>query len=535
MPTPDADEMAIPTTEVLVVGAGPTGLMLACWLTHLGVRVLVVDRKASPTRESRALGVQARSLEIYDQLGLGEAVAARGCRVEGINLWQGREWVGHLALGSIGTGLTPHPYLFALEQSQNEALLYAHLRALGGEVQWQTALEELAQDATGVTALLLLPDGSVRTVRAAYACGADGSHSAVRRALAVPFEGGTTEQLFYVADVTARGALVEGELNFKLSERTFFLAFPISGPDHFRLIGVMRAAAEQEEGRFDQVQGDIAGMGVQVSVVHWFSTYKVSHRVAAHFRQGRVFLLGDAAHVHSPVGGQGMNTGLMDAHNLAWKLAAVVRGAAGERLLDSYEAERRPFARALVNTTDRFFRLFTAPHPLWQRLRGRLVPALVRRVAGARQARRGPAQPARQRASLVPATLFGLLSQTRVRYAVSPLSRGRAGRVRGGDRLPWVLLAGGSNFDALRRATPQVHVYGAPPPDLLAWCEQHPAFVLCEFPFTAACRAAGLQENAVYLVRPDGYVSLAQARFEAAEMESMLRDGWGWCSTGTAG
>ncbi|MBC8163782.1 MAG: FAD-dependent monooxygenase, partial [Roseiflexaceae bacterium] len=245
------------------------------------------------------------------------------------------------------------------------------------------------------------------------------------------------------------------------------------------------------------------------------------------------FLLGDAAHVHSPVGGQGMNTGLLDAHNLAWKLAAVARGAAGDRLLDSYEAERRPFAQRLVRTTDRLFDLIVNPNPIWQRVRGRLLPALLKLVAG--QLRRGSSRgpQSTRRAPVLPTILFGLVSQTGLGYRTSSLSWGRVGRIQGGDRLPFVPQIDGSNFDALKDARPQLHVYGTAVPALLAWAHSRPEIDLKVFPASAKARAAGLQAGAVYLVRPDGYISAALMQFDAGVLEQVLNDRWAWRATAT--
>lgn len=447
-PAPEPNTTA---TDVLIAGAGPTGLMLAAWLRRFGVRVLVADGKDGPTRESRAVIVQARSLEIYDQLGLGPAVQREGRRVENLSFWQERVRFGRLPVGALGRGLTPHPYIVSLEQSLNETLLYGFLRDSGGEVWWGATLEGFDEDDAGVTARLRREDGTPLTVRARYLCGADGARSTVRELLGLPFAGTSNPLQFYVADVTATGALDDGAVNVKLSGAGFLLAFPMRGPGHFRLIGLLSPA---------QVRGDLpdyddAGplvrdtFGVAVREVRWFSSYRVHHRVAEHFRRGRAFLLGDAAHVHSPVGGQGMNTGLGDAHNLAWKLAGVLNGEADDRLLDSYEAERRPFAQALVRTVDRTFRLATRDALLNRFLRGRVVPGVMgrvlRRTAAETLTTGTPTLVPPGRAPWFPRRLFGVVSQLGVRYPASPLSRGRAGRVRGGDRLPYVPFGEGSN------------------------------------------------------------------------------------------
>lgn len=488
--------------EVLIAGAGPTGLLLALWLTRLGVRVQVVDPKSGPTTETRAIAVQARTLEFYDQLGLGREALSRGRHAAGLRLWtRGRARAG-VDLHGAGAGLTAHPDIFILTQDQNEALLLGQLEALGGGVEWGTALTGLTQDVGGVTATLE-GGGEIRTLRTAYLAGCDGAGSVVRRSLGVPLSGGTYPQRFYVADVTASGPLSGDRVNVSLDDDQFLAFFPMPGLDRWRVVGQVPAELG-EAVTFETVRPQIDSQRIaQVSAVHWFSTYRVHHRVADSFQVGRAFLLGDAAHVHSPVGGQGMNTGLGDAANLAWKLAQTLCGAAPE-LLATYGPERRPFAVSLVNTTDRVFSGVVDPSPLARVVRTRVIPALLGLFS---------------RPAVVRRWAFGRLSQLLIHYPHSLLSVGRAGRVRGGDRLPWVPLAGGSNLGALQSLRWQVHVYGTPSPDLLTWCAVR-ELPLHAFAFTAAARRAGLVRNACCLVRPDGYVGLALSRFNLQEAEA---------------
>ena len=215
---------------------------------------------------------------------------------------------------------------------------------------------------------------------ASYLAGCDGARSTVREALGTGFPGGTYRQIFYVADVDASGPPLNGELHVDLDEADFLAVFPLAGVGRARLIGTVRdeRADRAETLKFEDVSDRaIQHLKLQVNKVNWFSTYHVHHRVTEHFRKGRAFLLGDAAHIHSPAGGQGMNTGIGDAINLAWKLAAVLQGRAPDSLLDSYEAERIGFARRLVATTDRAFSLATADGSLADILRTRIVPFLM--------------------------------------------------------------------------------------------------------------------------------------------------------------
>ena len=489
-----------PEAEVLIAGAGPTGLMLALWLTRRGINVRVVDPKSGPTRETRAIAVQARTLEFYDQLGLGEEALARGRDFAELSVWTKGHRRATIDLHGLGAGRTPHPNLYILTQDQNEAMLLSHLEALGGGVDWQTELSDFVQDEGGVTATLNRA-GHSETLRAAYLAGCDGAGSAVRHRLGVSLSGGTYPQRFFVADVTATGPLRADDVNISLEGDQFLAFFPMPGQHHHRIVGQVPPEAG-ESVTFETVRPQVDKTYIaDVVAVHWFSTYHVHHRVADQFQIGRVFLLGDAAHVHSPVGGQGMNTGLGDAVNLAWKLAQAVRG--NPAALATYGPERRPFAVSLVNTTDRVFGGVVNPSPLARWIRNELMPTLLSVVT---------------RPSAVRRLAFLTLSQLRIHYPGSPLSVGRAGKIRGGDRLPWVNTKQGGNFEALRTLNWQAHVYGAPSPDILTWCAGREV-PLCVFAFDEAARRAGLREDAFYLVRPDGYLGLAAPEFDWATAE----------------
>ena len=275
------------------------------------------------------------------------------------------------------------------------------------------------------------------------------------------------------------------------------LVFPLKGEGRLRLVGTVR---EPSNGTlhaltFDDVSGRaIERLKLDIVRVNWFSTYHVHHRVASRFREGRVFLLGDAAHIHSPVGGQGMNTGIGDAVNLAWKLAAVLREDATDHLLDTYEPERIAFARRLVATTDRVFTIVTQRGVVARWIRTKLVPLmapLLFRVASLRR------------------FFFRTASQIGINYRHSLLSAGQAGSVHGGDRLPWVETEPGKdNFAPLTSLVWQVHLYGEPRHGIVEVCRklQLPLHV---FPWQPEMKRTGLKNGSLYLIRPDGYVAFA--------------------------
>jgi 2-polyprenyl-6-methoxyphenol hydroxylase-like FAD-dependent oxidoreductase len=495
---------------VLIVGAGPTGLVLALWLNRFGVRVRIIDKLAASGTTSRALAVQARTLEYYQQMGLAQAVVDRGHKVPAVNLWVRRNQAARIPLENLGQGLTPFPFPVIFPQDEHETLLINRLREVGVEIE---RLAELVafEDLGGAVRATVRRGDAVDTSSYAYLAGCDGARSRVREVLGAGFPGGTYDHLFYVADVEAAGPPMNGELHVDLDDADFLAIFPLGASGRARLIGSVRddAAKDHEHLCFEDVQGRaVQNLKLEIKRVNWFSTYRVHHRVAKQFRKGRAFLLGDAAHIHSPVGGQGMNTGIGDAVNLAWKLAAALKDSSGAALLDSYEPERIAFARRLVATTDQAFTAVISGSPLARFVRTKMLPALAPGVFRIHAMRK---------------LLFRTVSQTAVNYRDSPLSQGSAGALRGGDRLPWVSTAGRDtfNFAALAAMNWQMHVYGAPAPELQALSETR-RVPLHAFTWAAAMKHAGLQKNAVYLVRPDGYIGLADAQGRAAAISAYL-------------
>jgi 2-polyprenyl-6-methoxyphenol hydroxylase-like FAD-dependent oxidoreductase len=496
-------------TDVLISGAGPTGLVLALALTRLGVRVRIVDELAAPLTTSRALAVQTRTLELYDLLDLTDQVVRDGHRVPGVNLWTNGEWRARLPLEDIAEGLTPHAFILIYPQDWHERLLIDRLAASGVTVERERALVGLDDDGSRILATLRDPSGAESRVDASFLAGCDGARSTTRKLIGAGFEGGTYRQIFYVADVEATGRATNGEIHVNFDDADFLAVFPLSSTGRIRLVGTVRdeRAARADTLTFDDVSGEaIEHLKVTPVRVNWFSTYHVHHRVTDRFRRGRTFLLGDAAHIHSPVGGQGMNTGIGDAMNLAWKLAAVIRGEANDSLLDSYEAERIGFARRLVASTDRAFTVVTAEGRVANLLRTRIAPLALSAFTHIDRARE---------------FLYRTVSQLSLNYADGPLAEGAAGDVRGGERLPWVAGPDGGNFRTLREMRWRVHVYGEPTAALVEWSERR-AIALDRFPWTPSCEAAGLARDAAYLLRPDTYVGAAEPSANPAVLERYL-------------
>jgi 2-polyprenyl-6-methoxyphenol hydroxylase-like FAD-dependent oxidoreductase len=371
---------------VLVVGAGPTGLLVTEELLRRGVPVRLIERSTEQSTQSRALVVGARTLEIMDDLGIAEEAVRRGRILRRIDVHPQGDDVIPLELDGIDS---PFPFALSLPQPATADLLETAARARGAVVERGTELTTCRQDADGVTATLRMPDGSERTVRADWLIACDGAHSAVRRTAGVADDHRDLHRAFLLADVVADWELPHDRLHPWLSEHGILVLLPLPKPGHWRVIADVPSGAdapEQNEELLTRLLAErtpLSDGGSAVSRVDWLSGFEVRESLAAHYRHGRILLAGDAAHTHSPVGGQGMNVGLQDAHNLAWKLALVVQGRAGDGLLDSYEQERRPVADHVLHATTRATKVATLHSPGVRTLR-REALKLISRTAPVR-------------------------------------------------------------------------------------------------------------------------------------------------------
>jgi 2-polyprenyl-6-methoxyphenol hydroxylase-like FAD-dependent oxidoreductase len=357
--------------DVLVVGAGPTGLMAACELRRHGLSVRIVDASPEPTKLSKAIAVHARSLEIFDDLGLVDELIDAGTKIGGITVSAAGETLVSAELGDLPTR---YAYVLCVAQSETEAVLARRLEKHGVRVERESKLVSFRQDGTGVTATLATKNGEEK-VRAAWLVGADGAHSAVRKQLEIPFEGSTYEERFLLADVAIEGHLRDDRFTIFFAEDGVLALFPMRDK-RFRVIALVAENHGEDAPTLDEIGTIVArrsGLPVKVSDARWLAQFRVHCRQVARYRDDRVFLAGDAAHIHSPVGGQGMNTGLHDAHNLAWKLALVHRGDARDLLLDSYEHERHAIGAAILRDTDAATRAITLRHPVAQSVRNQVA------------------------------------------------------------------------------------------------------------------------------------------------------------------
>ena len=484
-------------TPVMIMGAGPTGLMLSAQLHRFGAPHVIVDKKPDITPLSKALAVQARTLEYYRQLGIADAALEAGYAGRSVRFIVNGDIRAHIPLGDIGRGLSPHPYLFILEQSQNEKLLLDHITAAGGSVRWGAEVGGLARRGAGYAGTMTSADGSAEEFECDYLVGCDGGHSTARHFAGLPFPGTTNEQLFFVADITIEFPLDKQGLLLVINGSEFLAFFPMKGKDQYRVVGILPDHIDDpDDFSFEPLQAHIernVGVTARIKAHNWHSGYRIHHRVVESFSAGGVFLAGDAAHVHSPAGGQGMNTGLCDAVNLGWKLAAAVNGWADPGILQSYDAERRPFGLQLVDTTDRAFTAIVSKSWFPRFARTHILPLALNAVLRAASLRK---------------LMFRTISQTRISYRKSPLSDGSGSRrLRSGDRFPWFTWNGGNSFEWLSQpGFVALRLGGAPAAPAPGW--SGPVY---DFDVTgaaaAAAEAAGLPQSGCVIVRPDMHIA----------------------------
>jgi 2-polyprenyl-6-methoxyphenol hydroxylase-like FAD-dependent oxidoreductase len=513
--------------EALVIGAGPTGLTLAAQLCSFGTSVRIVDRLADRTQESRALAVQPRSLEILDRLGLADTLVQRGSTSARLLLHFNQRLVVPVPLADIPRLDSRFRSLLFVSQAETESVLVDHLASLGLTVERGVTLVSFQVDNDGVSSTLRNANGHEEHVRSRYLVGCDGAHSTVRKVTGVAFEGGTYLQRFMLADLEIDGPLERDAIHSFVGEIGSLMVFPLARPCPWRIIGMDNSGtgipgvgpmATELSLRDLQLFSDAITQGqLKLHDPAWLTRFQLHHRQASRYRVGKVFLAGDAAHIHSPAGAQGMNTGIQDAWNLGWKLALVSKGLAVEALLDSYEAERWPVGRFLLRYTDRLFALFakvTSASKMAAKLRNAVGKWVLPRLVAWKALR---------------TAAFRTISQLNIRYRKSPaVAEGHPRLRRGprsGDRLPdhpgihdgkptWLhqqltsqrftlLLCGSRSWPAS-----QVCSLGIQYDALLTIRRVVPMDSAGDLEVSARVLVVlGAEDAAQYLVRPDGHIA----------------------------
>ncbi len=421
--------------DIIIVGAGPTGLMAAVQLARFNINFLIIDSKPGPTEQSRAIVMTARSMELYQQLNISDTAIEQGKFITDFYIYVKGKEKAHAHIGEFGKGKTDFSYMLAFEQSKNEKLLAGKLNSYQHDVSWKTELVKLIRQDDFFEAevkYLDKPGAPQQKLRAKYIIGCDGARSVVRHSFDFSFKGGTYENQFYVADTVLKWDKNPNALILCPSRKNFCGFFPMGGSNSHRIIGTM---PKEFNGKNDIAFADVENsiketvtFPVAIEKMNWFSIYKLHHRSVQKFNDGNCFLAGDAAHIHSPAGGQGMNTGLQDAYNLTWKLALVIKNIADKKILDSYNEERLPFAKWLLKFTDRAFSIMTSKNIFIAWLRNTIIPLFVKLFLGKPSVRAG---------------LFNSVSQLRWSYKSASLSENNSSqklKFTAGDRLPYLLI-----------------------------------------------------------------------------------------------
>jgi 2-polyprenyl-6-methoxyphenol hydroxylase-like FAD-dependent oxidoreductase len=439
--------------NVLISGAGPTGLMLACLLAHEGIPLRIFDLAEGRAKESRALGVWPKSMELFQSIGLIGRVLKAGRPVLGASAYLNGRNLTNINFSGIGRDDTPYPYLFMLAQSASEEILETALSEAGVQVEWRTTLGGFEVENGKVKARLKHGDGSEEAVEASYLVGCDGASSEVRKLLNLTFKGGTYDAEFMLADANVAWDLPEDRAQIFLSNRSIGMFFPMKGGEIARIITLNENKNPEDQPRQQPLQPltlseieknfkDAVKHDLKIENPAWLSRYRVHHRSVERMRIGPVFLAGDAAHIHSPAGGQGMNTGLQDAGNIAWKLAAVIKGKASEEILDTYNAERWPVGQKILHFSDRIFSVAISFGAFLSALRNFAILLMAKVVLANNFARR---------------RLFNFASQLNIHYhpnsvVTSNLNSKRSDNsVIAGRRAPDAPLTdGGTLFDRLK-------------------------------------------------------------------------------------
>lgn len=517
--------------DVLIVGAGPSGLMMACQLALHNISFRIIDKKNSRTNYSGALIIQARTLEIFQQMGIAQSTIENGIIANGIKLIFHGEKILTIPVGDIGQGLSVFPYLLLHEQSKTEQLLTDFIRNYGFDIERETELLQFIQDSGSVTSIIQHVIGEEETITSKYLIAADGAHSTVRKQLQIPFEGEAYPISLFVTDCQAKVDFPSDHLCFSFSDNTTTGFFPLQN-ERWRVDSTVSKEMENKDPlNFDDIEkgfGDRTRMNVKIYDPEWFSVFQVNERVASSYHQNRCFLVGDAAHIHSPVGAQGMNTGLQDSYNLAWKLALVILKKAKTTLLDSYSTERIVVAQKVVNGTKRAFNFVTSRNFFTKTFRVRILPTILQFVL-----------PLLIKQKVIRHFFFRRISQIGVQYRKSSFShqtsQGKFPRLtpKPGERIPYYTYnENGSAINIQDKVTGKTfHLFIfskiTSPDSIIRVVEKYSHLISMEtIPFTFETsnlyKQFGIENYGCYLIRPDQYIAYRSCKPDAGHFENYL-------------
>ncbi len=520
------------STEVLIVGAGPSGLMMACQLAIHGIPFRIIDKKTVSNNCSGALIIHARSMEIFDQMGISEKVKEDCIIAKDLRLiFNGKDKV-RVSLENIGQGLTKFPNLYLLEQSKTEKLLMDFVSAQGYTIERQTELRSFIQDENEVIAFLKLPDGNEEVLKVKYLIAAEGVKSSVREHLKIPYVGKTHSVSLFIIDCNMEPDNTPMEMCFSFSKDATSGFFPMKY-GRKRIDGAMPKELEgNSDITFNDIEKNFAErlrMQVSLNNPDWFSVSRSNQRYALSFQQNRCFLMGDAAHVFTPVGAQGMNTGLQDAYNLAWKLAFVVQGKAKSTLLNTYTIERQNIAKKTMQASGKIYNLVTSQNRIIKSFRLYLLPYLMKWIV-----------PLLIKQNLFRRYSFNAVSEIGINYRKSLWSgKSSSGNFpthapKPGDRLPYVIYTDDEQEINIQekikvtRFTLFIFIQNYLPTELIPVLEKYKNVVNFEIilftPKTKFLyRHFGMKNCGCYLIRPDLHIAYRSVNLKPSHLNIYLQ------------
>jgi 2-polyprenyl-6-methoxyphenol hydroxylase-like FAD-dependent oxidoreductase len=486
-------------TRVIIVGAGPTGLSMAAQLLRYSIDFIIIEKNEKTTSFSKALVVQARTLEIFQELGIAEKAINEGQVTTAMNFFYKGKQKASVNIAGLGNGLSPFPYALSLEQSKTEKLLVDYLSANQKEIRWKSEFIHFEQNENGVTGYYKDSIGQEQKIEAEYLIGCDGASSLVRHQMGLLFEGDTVPKIFYVADVKVKSAVInKNELFMFMIKKGFILFLPMEGKEHYRIVGILPdGKSADEEIKVDDLKNYIKQQiisSIEFEEVSWFSIYKVHSRKANSFENKRCFIAGDAAHIHSPAGGQGMNTGIQDAYNLAWKIACTIRRQVNPEVLKTYNIERSENAKHLLQTTDRMFDFMAGTNAFWNFIRLTFFPLIIGLVA---------------KSTFIKKKIFPLISQTGITYSGNYLTtKSSIGKVKAGVRMPYFIFSDGKQiFEYLAEPTFKILFFGNDNKNS-GWQLSDVKIKIVSYTFKEIPASLfGNETNFYILLRPDNHIS----------------------------
>ncbi|WP_257351530.1 FAD-dependent monooxygenase [Pseudalkalibacillus decolorationis] len=519
-------------TDVLIVGAGPTGLTLANELARHGIKFKIIDASSTTSKTTKALGVMSRTLELFEKTGITDELVTKGLPTPTFNVVQQDRQLIKLDFDKHCE--SPFPMVLMVPQNITEEVLYENLKNQGYDVEWETSLLDFKEIEEGCQATVRKDRDKDETITAKYIVGCDGAHSAVRHQLGFEFEGTTIDQTFALADIKLDWKLPYNQSYAFVNKGQFIAFFPMKDGRH-RILMTSKEDSKQQEVTMEEIQSVINKVGpspATISDPSWTSRFHVNQRKVKEARKGRIFLAGDAAHIHSPVGAQGMNTGIQDAFNLSWKLALVVQNHSPEDLLNSYAEERVPVWSELLAGTERVTRMLLNENQLFNHFRKRVAPIITSK------------KPVRQR-------LIGSLSEIGIHYRHSPLidNDGKPSTtwksllkgnesIQAGDRAPDVTFSNDDRlFNHLKTTKHVLLIFTNYPQPI-----QHTITALDSLPIevyqvgtteaherfladkeNVISQAYNLQtKNGFILIRPDGYIGYRSENLQEKELLDVL-------------